>query len=98
MWVVVGAGAGDGGGDGDEGGKRGVEVKSSGGGWKDSEEGVEEKMAQCGPHRELDTSSWLSNSGSPRLPVASDDYSFSVEKTVKHFKLQLSVVRWCFIM
>lgn len=98
--MVVGAGDGDGDGrdDGDEGGKWGVEAKSSGGGWKAHEGGIEGTTAQCRPHRELDSSSWLSNSGSPSLPVASDDYSFSVEKTVKHFKLQLSVVRWCFIM
>lgn len=89
----MGAGDGDSGDDGTEGGKWGLEAKSSRGGWKDHEDGVEEKMAQCRPHRELDSSS-----GSPGLPVASDDYSFSVEKTVKHFKLQLSVVRWCFIM
>lgn len=45
-----------------------------------------------------DSPSWLGNGDFPSLLVASDDYSFSVEKTIKHFKLQLSVVRWCFIM
>lgn len=63
-------------------------------------------MKTCRPQGGLDSSrgsqqdtpNWLGNGDSPSLPVASDDHSFSVEKTVKHCKLQLSVVRWCFIM
>jgi hypothetical protein len=45
-----------------------------------------------------DPASAAGTSSSPCLPTARDDPSFSAEETVKHFKLQLSVVRWSFIM
>lgn len=61
-------------------------AESSRGGWRDSEDQADKSMKRGGP----DSSRRPGNRGSPSL--ASDDcHSFSVEKTVERFKLQLSV-------